>query len=310
MNTKPKAKEAVGVVLGRFQLPSLHVGHKALIRKVLELHQKAVIVIAETPISFNRRNPLTGKLRKALLDAEFAGQSVQVVVLKNNESDEIWSRNFDQLLTSTVPDANFIIYGARDNSLRHYSGQYQTEVIDLDLPTSATKVREKVAHEYPKGKRALKNFAAGVIHTTAHIFPVSYTTMDLAVIREDQGTLQTLLCYKEQYQKWFFCGGFIDPTDETILDAVKREKTEELGINLEIGDYKFLGDYKINDWRYRGTEHGIRTMFHVGTRLWGEAKAGDDIDMVQWFDLNRAEEIIADEHKPLLAALKKHVETK
>lgn len=312
MKTNIQDNRTIGVVLGRFQLPRLHAGHKTLVRKVQELHEQVIIVIAETPISFNRKNPLTGKLRKALLEAEYKEQvskgTIQVVVLKNNESDEIWSVNFDQLLNDTAPDAGgFVIYGARDNSLKHYSGRYFTKQIDLELPTSATKVREKVAQVFPKGKRALQNFAAGVIHTTAHIFPVSYTTMDLAVIREDQGNIQTLLCYKKQYQKWFFCGGFIDPTDETILDAVKREKAEELGINLEVGDYKFIGDYKINDWRYRGTEHGIRTMFHVGTYMWGEAKASDDIDDVEWFDLNRAQEIIADEHKPLIAALKKHL---
>ncbi len=311
MNTIEQKKETVGVVLGRFQLPKLHAGHRALIRKVQELHKTVVIVIAVAPTLFNRKNPLPGALRKALLEAEFKGQKVIVRLLDNNISDAVWSKNFDQLLAEAVPDAEFVIYGARDNSLKHYSGVNQTKALDLNLRTSATKVRDRIAKNYPKGKRALRGFAEGVIHATANLFPTSYTAVDLAVIHMDeQMRHEVLVCYKKQYDKWFLCGGFVDPTDKTLLDAVIREKQEELGVNLAVDEYKLIGDFLIDDWRYRGTEHCVRSMLYVAVCRWGRAIPGDDIDEVKWVDLDELPKVVADEHKPLAEAVVAHIDKK
>ncbi len=305
MNTNTQA--TVGVVLGRFQLPVLHEGHKALIREVQKRHDTVILVIASTPVFLNRKNPLSGELRRALLETEFANQNVVVRELHNNPSNEVWSANFDRLLTETMTNTRFIIYGARDNSLKCYSGTHEKVSLNLNLPTSATDVRRKIAREIPGDKRDLRKFAEGVIYATHNFFPVSYTAVDLAIIREEGGKTQVLLCGKGISKKWFFCGGFVDPEDKTILDAVKREKAEELGINLEVDGYQFVGDLLIDDWRYRGTEHSIRSMFHVGTYQWGTARPADDIERTEWFELNQIHEVIADAHRPLADALKKHV---
>lgn len=299
----------VGVVLGRFQLPALHEGHKAVISEVQRRHERVVLIVASAPVFLTRKNPLSGEIRKALLEAEYQNQNVLVAELQNHPSDEEWSKDFDRVLAELVGDADCIIYGARDNSLTYYSGRHETHALDLDLKTSATAIREKIKNGFPENRLDLRKFAEGVIYAAHNTYPVSYTAVDLAILRNQNGKLQVLLCGKktDPKDKWRFCGGFVDPGDATLLDATKREKDEELGKNLAVDGYQFIGDTLIDDWRYRGSEHCIRSMFHLAWYQWGKEKPRDDIERAKWIDLEDIDALIVQSHKPLAEKLKLHL---
>lgn len=110
-------------------------------------------------------------------------------------------------------------------------------------------------------------------------YPTVFATVDV-VIRKD-GKL--LLGRKAKQGKFRFLGGFADPAlDNSYEDAAKREANEESA--LVVTSVKYLGSTRIDDPRYRGTEHCIITHLFLAEEWSGEPTASDDIAELKWFD--------------------------
>ena len=92
----------------------------------------------------------------------------------------------------------------------------------------------------------------------------------------------------------------------TFEDAARREFAEETGLNIE-GELTYLGSHQINDWRYRWERDKIITTFFHGFYSWGKARPGDDLDDVDWFDLEKAKDILVDSHWILHRALTQYL---
>ncbi|MBI3510457.1 MAG: NUDIX hydrolase [Bacteroidetes bacterium] len=109
-------------------------------------------------------------------------------------------------------------------------------------------------------------------------FPTVFATVDI-VIRRD-GKL--LLGRKPHQEKFRFVGGFADPAlDNSYEDSAKREVKEET--SLDVQSVRYLGSTRIDDPRYRGTEHCIITHLFLAEEWSGEPKASDDIIELKWF---------------------------
>jgi bifunctional NMN adenylyltransferase/nudix hydrolase len=90
--------------------------------------------------------------------------------------------------------------------------------------------------------------------------------------------------------------------------AVKREVHEEIS-GIEIGEPKYIGTHKIDDWRYRGKSDGIMTTFFLVRYLWGSPIAKDDLHECKSFELKSLRpEIMVVEHRPLLTLLFAYLE--
>lgn len=94
-------------------------------------------------------------------------------------------------------------------------------------------------------------------------FPAVFPTVDI-IIRKDGKLLlgrkpkQDKFPARPGHAGWRFFGGFADPAlDNSYEDAAKREANEES--NLVVTKVKYLGSTRIDDPRYRGTEHCIIT---------------------------------------------------
>jgi bifunctional NMN adenylyltransferase/nudix hydrolase len=107
-----------------------------------------------------------------------------------------------------------------------------------------------------------------------------------------------LLGRKPHQQKFRFIGGFADPEDSCYEDSAKREASEETG--LELGEVKYIGSARINDWRYRSEHDKIMTLFFKATYTYGKPEAKDDIAELRWFSKNEIQaEQLVDEHQHL-----------
>jgi bifunctional NMN adenylyltransferase/nudix hydrolase len=110
-------------------------------------------------------------------------------------------------------------------------------------------------------------------------YPTVFATVDI-VIRKDG---QLLLGRKAKQDKFRFLGGFSDPAcDNSYEDAAIREAKEES--DLTISKVRYLGSTRIDDPRYRGTEHCIITHLFLAEEWSGVPKASDDIAELKWFD--------------------------
>lgn len=303
----------VGVIVGRFQVHELHGPHKELIEEVVEQHDKVIIFLGLSPLMVTTENPLDFEARKQMILDEFP--QVNVVYIKDKNSDEVWSKELDDQIKGLVaPSQRVVLYGGRDSFIKHYSGKHPTLELEPDVyvRTSGTQVRKEIAKQSTK---ASPDFRAGVVWAALNKFPTCYTTVDVAVLNDDE--TEVLLAKKPHEGKWRFIGGFADPGDPTFETTARREVQEEA--HIDITDPKYIGSFVIDDWRYRGEADKIKTLFFVAKRFSGSPKPDDDIEELKWFKLvpknttypekgiAYLEEMIMPNHLPLMEALQETI---
>ena len=292
ISMKTVNKRTVGVVVGRFHVEELHLGHKHLISYVAERNRHLVIVIGTTCSFPNNRNPLTFDTRRDMVQKEFP--DAVVIPLPDHKSDAVWNLSLDTIIEEMFPGATITLYGSRDSFLTTYNGRHKTEEIQQVSSISGTLHRER-ARDIPLASKA---FRRGIIHAITGRPPVPYPTVDVAVIRP--GTREVLLAGKDMDGgKLRFIGGFFDPAlDKSFEAAARRETFEETG-GLEVDEYRHLGSAVIDDWRYRGTNDSIITTFFAAKYIFGAPIANDDIDRLIWVPYEKIMKNLVNEHKAL-----------
>jgi len=290
-------KKDIGVIVGRFQIHDLHPEHKKLIDTVINNHNKVILFLGCTPALSTKKNPLDFATRKVMVEEIYGDKLSAILPLYNHKFDDEWSRNLDKKIREVFQVGSVVLYGSKDSFIPYYKGIFDTCELVPDNFVSATDIRDEIKNKVLRSKE----FRAGVIYATQNSFPKTYSTIDVAIMNEDYS--KVLLGRKDYEKEFRFIGGFVDPTDETLVQTVKREAQEETG--LEIDDVKYICSRKINDWRYRGEEDcSIMTHFHIAKKIFGSEKASDDIIEVKWFDLETIDKVsLVKEHQYLMSEL-------
>lgn len=284
-------KTGLGVIVGRFQVPDLTPGHCALINHARHNHSRVLVVVGRSPVPVTRENPLTYEHRKHIIEWTFG--DVCIAGLDDVRGDRLWCQGLDDLIQSVRDgDEPVVLYGGRDSFLGGYVGKFPTQEFNVTVLGSGSEVRAEIGNNsfLPTGR-----FSQGVIWATQNQFPVTVTTVDVAVVAKDTG--EVLLCKKPEMNKWQFIGGFSDPYSNTFEADAVRELREETGIDVGEGALRYVQSSLINDWRYRG-RNKIKTLFFLcEMEAKEEAVAMDDIEQVGWFKIDPITRfIIAGEH--------------
>ena len=91
---KPEQKYDIGVIIGRFQLDTLHKGHLALIEHVLSNHKKIIIFLGVSSSGQpTKRYPMGFATREKMIKESFPGIVVSPVIDMND--DNRWSKQID-----------------------------------------------------------------------------------------------------------------------------------------------------------------------------------------------------------------------
>lgn len=120
-------------------------------------------------------------------------------------------------------------------------------------------------------------------------YPIAFHTVDIAIIKNENGKKMVLLGQKPNEVNtdfWRFPGGFVDPTDDSAEESAKREVSEETNLDININDLIYVCSKKIDDPRYRSSVNKIITTMYMCKYTGGTPKASDDLKGVQWFELN------------------------
>jgi len=300
-------KTVIGVLVGRFQVDELHEGHHNLIKTVMENHDKVIVFLGVSPAKGTKNNPLDFKARELMLHESYPG--LTIVPIKDVHNDEEWSKTLDEKIREVFAIGSVTLYGSRDGFIPHYKGQFSTVELQARFKISGSEIRKKLSNKVI----ANKHFRHGMIASCYDRYPVTFATVDAAIL-DERGNV--LLARKKQDPKgkWRFIGGFIDAKrDVSAEEAVKREVMEETK-SLGVGEPDYIATASIPDWRYENEQDGIMTTFFAIPYTFGKPQAADDINELQWFSIDtliRNEGFVfVTEHKVLYEKLVKYLEKK
>lgn len=296
--------EDIGVVIGRFQIDTLHKGHISLLDHVTKNHKKVIVFIGVAVGEHKEEQALGYATREKMIKGAYPDVVIQP--LKDMIDDQKWSEQIDNKIREVYHHGSVVLYGGRDSFIPYYKGKFRTENVGniINVPDSATKRREEIKREV----RDSADFRAGIIYHAANSYPNAFPCVDVAVVKETQDDgVEILLCRKIDEKLYRFPGGFVDPQDKSYESAARRELTEEVG-SLEVTNPEYITSLQVDDWRYRNSKNKIITSLFKFQFIYGSPKAQDDIHGVKWFKINEVKdnlELIVVEHRPLMESLLK-----
>lgn len=298
----------LSVIIGRFQTPHLTEGHLKIFEEARKNSHRILVLIGMTSAMGTDKNPLSYEMRQQMIDDKISDDYMLIFKpLHDCASDKDWSDQVDKLINE-CGDNEVVIFGGRDNSIEScYSGIHKVTIID-ELPNhSATALRKKIAKNPVYGYNA----RAGIIHHIENRYPIVYSTVDVAITwgRNEYGLADYILMGKKG-DKFNFIGGFVDPLDESLFEAARREAYEETGFQIDnysngFVHFNYQFSHKVEDKRYSNTKDSIMThLFSVtmlDQKLPDPSKISDkEFKEFAWIHANeKSLDLISEAHKPL-----------
>lgn len=294
--TLPEKKLAgVGVVVGRFQTPHLHKGHRHVL-DVANQHHKLLILVGvhRAPGSF--RNELDFETRYHMLRSDYP--NAMIMPIQDEKRDDYWSQKLDGIIATICPLSEATLYHGRLSFAPHYGGKIRLVDVGGNIDDDATYYREQC---YEKAHDSV-DFRAGQFYYSKQIYPRINPCIDVAITKEVDGELFVCLGRRDSDpDHWRFPGGHVDRADNNMEHTVRREAMEET--NVEIADIQYVCSHMVDDWRDTRTNGTLTTLFHA-KYVFGALKGGDDIAEAKWFSVKNLENVpLVGEHKKLLSAL-------
>lgn len=290
-------KKKVGIIVGRFQCPYIHDGYKELMLEVSVRHTRVIIFVGQSPLKFEKNDPYDYSIRKAMLEQMV--YNFEIHKLNDFGDVELWSKELDKRIAGLMGgNETPVLYGSRDRF--KYTGKYPVVDIPAHLEISATQIREECGKEVHN----TEDFRRGINYVTQTDYVKVQPTVDIAPY--SFRTNEVLLVKKPRERYYRFVGGRADVrSDSYEADALREleEETSLIGKNLE-----YMGSTRIEDWRYRGRENKVKTLFFAVTKWSGVPLLMDDLEGGDYMWKNLAEletddAMIMPEHRVLVTML-------
>lgn len=185
-----------GVIVGRFQVPELHQGHKALISHVTKKCDQILCFVAVSRTNSTKRNPMDFETRRLMLIPNLPPNTI-ILPIFDEKSNELWSKSLDQKINSII-GRNYLIklYSGHYGFVKDYTGifpvEYYTAPGTLTGPVAPTGTLSRVnATHRPQNSH---DFRSGVIYGVSNQLSRPYMTVDCAILYDLGGvTAQILL---------------------------------------------------------------------------------------------------------------------
>lgn len=310
MKAKLKNYKAA-IIVGRFQAHRLHPGYCSIIKQSENLADSVHFIICDAYRLGTKTDPLTFKDRAQVIRSRYSKYTFKdncYSSLRDCQTNEEWSSNLDTLVKKRYPNLKpeeITLVHSRDSFKKHYTGIYTLTELQEVPHYSSTDTRKQAlnccSHD------ALVRV---VFDSQQPKYPVISPTVDIAILVKSPESYHILLGKKKHKTTWCLPGGFVDILDKDLNHAAAREVKEETNIDVQAKDLIFVGSSFINDWRYKGDDCVLTTLFTtvVDESVVSSLSASDDLEEVRMVDLRYAHEIgISENHIPLIAKMKEYV---
>lgn len=316
-------KEPIGIIYLPFQTQSIPHEYISLVEEAIQNHQKVIIALPVRRITPSKRSPLDFFTRLRMIQEQF-GSMVTVVAVGNEKYEDRMVSVFEAAVKAPFSEMRGKVVLYTDKAFGEIylakGGKWRLELVP-DALEIEEKLRKTASPNEFDERDEQWMYRVGVIAALRAQFPISWSTVDIAIRRivmvdreaPPHEKIMYLLGRKPGEHGWRFPGGFKDMEDESYEVAVWREAGEEVlkeGVEKEkaLTYPTYIGSRRINDWRYRGEIDGITTLFYQVTFIGNEEdiQAGDDLGDAKWFDFDEiTEEMLEGEHVHLFRMLKK-----
>ena len=267
----------IGVIIARFQTPYLHEGHLNLINQVTTYHDTTVIILGISTIT-STYNPLDYYSRQKMIQATFP--NIVILPLKDQDQDDVWSKQLDALIHDTFPGMDAILYGSRDSFIPSYSGDFNTKELAQKGNYNATELRQQHANQILSSQ----DFRTGIIYAVNNLHTQVYPTIEVAIFKNDNNEI--LLHKQSKESKWALIGGdLIKPEDECYEHAALREVKQKTGA-IETASFTYEISKAVNESRHTSKHGNIISLLYSCEYLAGNLKPEDNIESLQWFKVS------------------------
>ena len=291
-------KYTIGCLCGRFQVHELHEAHHYIIDQVVKNHKKVILFLGVPKVVGTKKNPLDFESRKKMIQHHYP--EIVILALPDFSDDKRWSQELDKRIKEVYPIGDILMYGGRDSFIPYYKnsgGQFSCQELDeYGTFVSGTEVRKMISSEVKEST----DFRAGVIYQSYNQYPKVHPCVDIAIMDGDK----VLLAKRPYEDTWRFIGGFAKPTDTSYENTARRKVSDDVGLNLETTDLKYIGSTQVPDWRYQSEEDKIVTILFKTTKGCGRIEPSENVSELKFFNIKELNEgIIVNEHKILLKML-------
>lgn len=112
----------IPVIIGRFQVPKLHLGHIYLISHALQNYEGATVLILGESLQRDERNPYTVRERILMIHDVFTRERLMIHWVNDVPGDDQkWSDAVDNILALY---GDVILLHSRDSFRDYYKGKY------------------------------------------------------------------------------------------------------------------------------------------------------------------------------------------
>lgn len=234
----------LGVLIGRFQVPQMHEGHRFIVRRMLEQCDEVLILFGSANRTRSVKNPFTYRERREATHRLFPS----VITAPLNDylyNDSQWmadvAATIQGVLESVTSDhqENFevVLYGHHKdgNDYLKWFPQYDYVNINSDIDISGTEVRNSFMHLLPENVQADAAYFAKERETfNKYPYPASLNICCGDAVVECLGHI---LLIKRKFTpgagNWALPGGHKN-TNETFLECALRELAEETNLRIPL----------------------------------------------------------------------------
>lgn len=272
----------MNMFVGRFQTNVISEEYYNHVMEVSKNVDTLHFIVCLSALPCSKNNPLDFNARELMINEAFGhnGKIVNITYVKDTALNDVWSEEFDKQVSIYAKHYELKnIYGKQTSFINNYNGKYLKYVIPFDIESSYNAIS--------KTTNKNKDFRDGAIWACNTRYTCLYQAVDIAVFNDKN---QLLLARKPKEVKFRFVGGFVDPDSNfessNLLERnAARELHEEASLLYPPEDFKYIGSFMINDWRYKNEIDKVMSSLFIVKFNGGIPIPNDDICELKWVDI-------------------------